>query len=107
MDYSRMWGKIEDRIRVQQPRLNAYSERDNPDYHRNTFIDTECNTAKVHSYQEMRLLLAELQSKYPKDAEMFSAGKSEGYGSPDNALDVWGIHLYAIEKSEQTAFFVA
>jgi len=85
----------------------CYSEHDNPKYQRGMFIDTRCNKSKIHSYREMKGLLEELQKKYSSDVEMFPAGKSEGYGSPNNALDVWGLHLFATEKPERTAFFVA
>ena len=107
MDYSKMWGNIEEQIKDQQLRLNAYREYDSPDYHRNAFIDTGCNNAKVHSYRGMQSLLEELQRSYPADISIFSAGKSEGYGLPDNALDIYGIHLYATEKPKRTALFVS
>jgi len=86
---------------------SMYSEHNNSDYHRGMFIDARCQEAKVHSYGEMRHLLDDLIIQYPSDAQLFSTGKSEGYRSSDNALDVVGIQIFAIEEPKQTAFFVS
>jgi hypothetical protein len=82
-----------------------YTEYDNPAYHRGMFIDTNCKQAWVHNYKEMEDMLRMLISSYPSDVRMLSAGKSEGYGGPENKLDVWGIEVFATEKPDRTAFF--
>ena len=95
--------KLED---IDRELVSTYTEHDNPDYKRGMFINTQCRGNNVHSYHEMNQLLRELNAKYPSDTQLFSAGKSEGYGSPDNALDVVGIHIFATDEPKQTAFFV-
>lgn len=78
---------------------------DNVDYQRGMFIDTTCSKAEIHSYGDMYDLLKKLET--PSDVKLYSIGKSEGYGGPDNALDIWALIMPATEKAEKTAFFVA
>lgn len=86
---------------------NPYSEHDSPDYKGDMFIDTSCDEAKIHSYSEMEALLRDLQTVYPVDAKVISAGKSEGYGGLENALDVWVLSMPATDKPKRTTFLVA
>ena len=86
---------------------NPFYEYDNPAYNPGMFLETHCNQAKIHNYSEMEKLLKEFCNKYSSDAIVTSAGKSEGYGNPKNALDIWALQIPATEKPEQTGFFVA
>lgn len=106
-----LWKRIQPHLtsweEVNHSPVSTYDEHENPDYKRGMFIDTSCGEARIHSYRDMETLLKGFQTRYPSDVKMVSAGKSEGYSTPENSLDVWALHMFATEKPEQTAFFIA
>lgn len=106
----RLWNrlkKVETWDTIDHSKISTYTEYDTSDYHRGMFADTKCNSAKVHSYGEMESLLKQMQGKYPSDVKPVSTGKSQGYGGPENALDVWLLHMLATKEPKRTAFFIA
>ena len=106
-----VWDRLQARLTEYTPRDSqngsVYREYDTPNYHRGSFINTECNVAQVHSYSQMESLLRDLQIDYPSDVAILSAGRSQGYGGYENALDVWVLHMPATESPTNTAFFIA
>ena len=85
-----------------------YNSRAPPDkYHRGMFFDVSCYSTEVFSYGKMRSELEKLKSEYPDDVHLFSAGQSEGFGGPDNSLEVIGMHIPATGEPERTVFFAA
>jgi hypothetical protein len=74
-------------------------------YKRDTFFDTSCHEAKVYNYREMYSLLQQLSDQYD-EVKLTSCGKSEGYGGPEYALDVWSLHILPTEEPISVDFFV-
>jgi len=78
-------------------------------YTRGLFFDTVCTEGlipEVYNYEGMLEKLAAL-AEGPNDAELVSVGKTPGYGSRDNALDIWSLQLPATVEPKYTLFLVA
>jgi len=76
-------------------------------YRPGTYFDVSCEAAEKPSYESIEKELRAIESDYPNDVELFSAGESEGYGGPENALPIWGIHLKATDESKRTIYLGA
>jgi hypothetical protein len=76
-----------------------------PTYTRSMFFDVTCQENRIYDYKEMQKNLEELANSYDR-VELTSIGKSQGYGGPENAVDVWSLYICPDGRSEKTVFFV-
>lgn len=78
-------------------------------YTRGLFSNTVCTeyeTTEVYNYEGMLGKLRALADG-PNDAELVSIAKTPGYGSSDNALDIWSLQIPATVEPKYTLFLVS